>query len=179
VLSSHDHNSSAMRYVAVSNMACDRFKESGGLAEHKSHPTLDKQFLLLPTDSPAVFGQSAVLEITGIPNAWGYAVEGAYGGLSGPTTKLHAFPADRRAGIIEPAAVNPGHFPTLVERRSLRPERADGSRATEPATRSCRWSRMEPAGPGRWARGQSQPLGWDSARPRQAHDGAGGDGDSC
>ena len=71
VLSSHDHNSSAMRYVAVSNMACDRFKESGGLVEHKSHPMLHKQFLLLTTDNPAVFGQSAVLEITGIPNAPG------------------------------------------------------------------------------------------------------------
>jgi hypothetical protein len=71
VLSSHDHNSSAMGYLAVSNMACDRFKESGGLAEHQSHPMLDKQFRLLTTDNPVVFGQSAVLEITGIPNAPG------------------------------------------------------------------------------------------------------------
>jgi hypothetical protein len=96
VLSSHDHNSSAMRYVAVSNMAYDRFKESGGFAEHKSHPTLHKQFLLLTTYHPAVSGQSAVLEITSIPNALGCAVEVAHGGLSGPTTKLHALPADRR-----------------------------------------------------------------------------------
>jgi hypothetical protein len=180
VLSSHDHNSSAMRYLAVSNMACDRFKESGGLAEHQSHPMLDKQFRLLMTDNPAVFGQSAVLEITGIPNAPSYAVEVAHGGFGGPDDHmLHAFPADRGAGIIEPAAVSPGHCATSVERPNLRPEPADRSRATEPATGSCRWSRTEPAGPSRWARGQAQPLGWDSARPRQAHDGAGGDGDSC
>ena len=93
--------------------------------------------------------------------------------------KLHAIPADRGAGIFEPAAVSPGHWATSVEGPSLRPEPADGSRATEPATGSCRWSRLEPAGPSRWATGQAQPLGWDSARPRQAHDGAGGDGDSC
>ena len=85
-----------MGYLAVSNMACDRFKESGGLAEHQSHPMLDKQFLLLTTYNPAVSGQSAVLEITSIPNALDCAVEVAHGGLSGPTTKLHALPADRR-----------------------------------------------------------------------------------
>jgi hypothetical protein len=62
-----------MRYVAVSNMAWRRFKESGALGEHKSHPTLDKQLLLLTTETPAVFGQSAVLEITGIANAPGHA----------------------------------------------------------------------------------------------------------
>jgi len=117
VLSSHDHNSSAMRYVAVSNMAYDRFKESGGLAEHQSEPMLDKQFRLLTTDEPrglrTVRGPGDYQR----PECPGLRGRGRPRWLERPDDhKLHAFPADRGAGIIEPAAVSPGHWATSVER---------------------------------------------------------------
>ena len=96
VLSNHDHKSSAMRYVALSNMVYDRFKEPKYVAEHKFYAMLDTQFPLLTTYNPATSGQPTILEITSIPNALGYAIEVAHGGMSGPEIKLYAIPPDRR-----------------------------------------------------------------------------------
>lgn len=88
-----------MRYVAVSNLAYDRLKESGGLAEHQSHPMLDKQFRLLMTDNPAASRQSAVRETTNIPNALGFAVEVAHGGLSGLPRSARVTGQHRSSGL--------------------------------------------------------------------------------
>ena len=96
VLSNHDHKSSAMRYVALSNMVYDRFKEPKYVAEHKFYAMLDTQFPLLTTYNPATSGHPTILEITSIPNALGYAIEVAHGGMSGPEIKLYAIPPDRR-----------------------------------------------------------------------------------
>ena len=95
MLSSRDHASSRLRYVALSSYLYGRFKEPRYVTEHQFYAMMDQQFPLLTTYNPVQVDPS-VVEITSIRNALGYVAEVAHGGLSGPTIKVYEIPAERR-----------------------------------------------------------------------------------